>query len=155
MCKLFTSGTTASQSRLDNLTAGMVKKSSTSSPKLRCKAGEARCLIPWIADACRDFLGNSAEHRTATEAGQYLAECYSCLSHECFDRDKLSSSARRFMILYGRFYMGVWLACAQTKWFGDASLNYTYGCTSVKKVWIAQLSIGCTVTKILEEPLPI
>ena len=39
--------------------------------------------------------------------------------------------------------------------FGDASLNYTYGCTSVKKVWIAQLSIGCTVTKILEEPLPI
>ena len=90
-----------SQSRLDNLTAGMVKKSSTSSPKLRCKAGEARCLIPWIADACRDFLGNSAEHRTATEAGKYLAECYSCQSHEYFNRDKLSSSARKFVILYG------------------------------------------------------
>ena len=68
---------------------------------LRCKAGEARCLIPWIADACRDFLGNSAEHRTATEAGKYLAQCYSCLSHEYFNRDKLSSSARKFVILYG------------------------------------------------------
>ena len=74
-----------SQSRLDNLTAGMIKKSSTSSPKLRCKAGEARCLTPWIADACREFLGNSAERKAATEAGKYLAECDSCLSRAYFE----------------------------------------------------------------------
>ena len=40
-------------------------------------------------------------HKAATEAGKYLAECYSCLSHDYFDKDKFSSSARKFVILYG------------------------------------------------------
>ena len=88
-------------SRLDHLTAGMIKKNSTSSPKLRCKAGEARGLIGWISEACAKFLTrNTPEHRAATDAGGYLQECYSCLSVAHFDRDKLAGACRKFLILY-------------------------------------------------------
>ncbi|CAE7778726.1 unnamed protein product [Symbiodinium sp. CCMP2592] len=89
------------ESRLDHLTAGMVKKNSAASPKLRCKAGEARGLIPWISDACAKFLTQgTAEHRAAIDAGRYLQECYSCLSVAQFDRDKLAGACRRFLLLY-------------------------------------------------------
>ncbi|CAE7030031.1 unnamed protein product [Symbiodinium natans] len=89
------------ESRLDNLTAGMIKKQNAASPKLRCKAGEARCLIPWISEACEHFLtGDTAEHRAATDAGKYLQECYSHLSPARFDRNKLAAACRKFLLLY-------------------------------------------------------
>ena len=77
------------ESRLDNLTAGMIRKDSNKSPKLRSKAGECRALIGWIPRACTDFLDPAnPEH-----------ECYACLSVEHFDKDKLATAARKFLTI--------------------------------------------------------
>ena len=88
------------ESRLDNLTAGMIRKDSNKSPKLRSKAGECRALIGWIPRACTDFLDPAnPEHAAATQAGLYLHECYACLSVEHFDKDKLATAARKFLTI--------------------------------------------------------
>ena len=77
------------ESTLDSLTAGMMRKDSNKSPKLRSKAGECRAVIDPA----------NPEHAAATQAGLYLHECYACLNVEHFDKHKLATAARKFLTI--------------------------------------------------------
>ncbi|CAE7267916.1 unnamed protein product [Symbiodinium sp. CCMP2592] len=92
---------TAAESRLDNLTIGMIRAKSSKSPKLKAKAGECRALVSWIAPACRDFLNpENPEHAAIAHAGRYLAQCYACLSEANFQQEKLAVACRKFLVIY-------------------------------------------------------
>ena len=92
---------TSAESRLDNLTIGMIRAKSSKSPKLKAKAGECRALVSWIAPACRDFLDHDhPEHEAIIHAGRYLAQCYACLSEANFQQERLAKACRKFLVLY-------------------------------------------------------
>ena len=85
-------------SRLDALTVTMIKQDKKY-PKLRCKAGEARDLIPWLKALAEEFFDVADPYEGAIIAlSRELSSCYSCLY--AFDPEKLKQSARRFAALY-------------------------------------------------------
>ena len=90
----------AAESRLDNLTIGMIRAKSSKSPKLKAKAGECRALVSWIAPACRDFLDPENPEAAIADAGRYLAQCYACLSEANFQQEKLATACRKFLVIY-------------------------------------------------------
>ncbi len=92
---------TACENCLDALTSGMVRKDAKKSPKLRSKAGECRHLIPWAVEATQEFLDPAdPESSACIAAAQHLLDCYNCLSERVFNKDKLGTSCRKFLLIY-------------------------------------------------------
>lgn len=85
------------ESKLDNLTKGMVKKKGTC--KLNCKAAEARGLVPYAVTACEKHLGNSVREETIKAAAKLLNSCYENLSSAVFDSRRLKESCNKFALL--------------------------------------------------------
>lgn len=89
------------QSRLDGLTALMLRKKSSHSPKLRAKAAEARYLVPFAAQLTEEkFVGGDEVEVTIKNAAHHLNECYKQLHQSLFHPDKLKRHSIQFLLLY-------------------------------------------------------
>ena len=87
-------------SRLDNLKLSMIKQTGKA-PKLRARAGEARGLIAFAAEAARTKLSDqSPTEHTAKMCAQHLLACYNCLSKAQFDHEVMKTNSRCFCLLY-------------------------------------------------------
>ncbi|CAE6955397.1 unnamed protein product [Symbiodinium sp. CCMP2592] len=87
--------------RLDHLKPSMIKGLKKKFPKLRAKAGESRCLVPWaaqVADALRD-AGNEVE-QTMYKCAWHFNKCYEQLSSKTFDATVLAEHGVAFANLY-------------------------------------------------------
>ena len=90
-----------SESKLDDLTFTMIRKSASSCPKLRSKAGESRALVPFAAEIAQTMLtGPDSMTSTIKECAILLNECYNCLTRASFSHEALQTSCRKFCILY-------------------------------------------------------
>ena len=88
------------ESRLDDLKLSMLRKAAHKSPKLRSKAAEARCTVPYVCEAVFARLGDSELERTIKSAAAELNFCYESLSRDAFDASVLRTHSRRFAVLY-------------------------------------------------------
>lgn len=89
------------ESRLDNLSLSMLRKSATAAPKLRSRAGETRGLVPVARELASLLLqGNDPVDQAVREAAVLLDQCYAMLSAPLFDHEILKQSCRRFCLLY-------------------------------------------------------
>ncbi|CAE7280589.1 unnamed protein product, partial [Symbiodinium sp. CCMP2592] len=87
--------------RLDHLKPSMIKDPKKKFPKLRAKAGESRCLVPWaaqMADALRD-ADNEVE-QTMYKCAWHFNKCYEQLSSRTFDAAVLAEHGVAFANLY-------------------------------------------------------
>ena len=89
-------------SRLDDLTYAMLRKAANKSPKLRSKAGETRCLVPFAAELATLLLTDATDvfQSTVKECAGLLDKAYQCLSRSSFSHEGLSQSCRRFCVMY-------------------------------------------------------
>ena len=85
--------------RLDNLTLLMLRKNSTSSPKLRSKAAESRGLVLFGLQIAQELLPNASFDKTVKAAAQELVHCYDCLRRETFNQQRLQAHIQRFLCL--------------------------------------------------------
>ena len=91
------------ENRLSALTALMIRKAATKSPKLRSKAGEARDLVDWASAAADKYLqgfGSSSEEEACRLAAKHFQSCYHCLSTARFESGTLRFHAVQFLKLY-------------------------------------------------------
>src|SRR5689334_13104100 len=73
------------ESRLDNLALTMLGK--PAAPKLRCKAAEARALVPYAAQATERLLNPLVPLELAVrQAAAHLLGCYNNLARDRYDR---------------------------------------------------------------------
>ena len=89
-------------SQLGNLTEGMIRKSPSSSPKLRAKAAEARSLVNFAAQLCHEaFPPETATGQEACmrQAALRLQRCYACLQDDRYDQDQLLDACSQFCSL--------------------------------------------------------
>lgn len=91
-----------SPSRLDGLTVLMLRKKASKSPKLRAKAAEARCLVPFAAQLAAQKLGDPTDSVQVTikSAADHLAKCYECLHQDLFEPEKMKYHSIQFLLLY-------------------------------------------------------
>lgn len=90
------------ESRLDNLTLTMLRKTPTSSPKLRAKAAEARCLVRFARLMSHKYLSADIPvQATARQASEHLENCYRQLSAHEFSPSVLQQECTKFCLLYG------------------------------------------------------
>ena len=89
------------ESKLQTLTFGMIKKKG-SPPKLRCKAAEARALIPFAHEAAQKFFSDDdPEEQAAKSMANHLNVMYSALASDMvFRQDIMREHCRLFCILY-------------------------------------------------------
>ena len=89
------------ESRLQTLTFGMIKKKNCP-PKLRCKAAEARALIPFAHLAAQKFLSDSdVTEEAAKSMANHLNVMYHALSADTIFRDDtMREHCRKFCVLY-------------------------------------------------------
>ena len=91
----------AVQDKLPCLKLTMLKKKSTSSPKLRAKAAEARALVPFVYLHAQKALSmNNEIHVSILNASVHLHKCYSLLSHETFVPQAMLHHSVKFLQLY-------------------------------------------------------
>ena len=89
----------ACESCLDNLKLTMLGSSNTS-PKLRAKAAEVRCLIPFSWRAAQEQLSDGIVlEATAKQASYHLLQCYESLSEAVYDPARLKEHSRKFALL--------------------------------------------------------
>ena len=91
--------------KLDNLTLGMLRpKAANAPPKLKCKAAECRCLIPFAVEMAERFLinNNNQEESAAKHAANHLAACYDALSDSAGSSSRiyLKENCRKFCLIY-------------------------------------------------------
>ena len=90
-----------SESRLDDLTFLMIRKSAASPPKLRAKAGEARALVPFAVELADAFLDdNNPLELSAKQAAKHLKACYDCLHGDRYDSQVMAAHSRKFCSLW-------------------------------------------------------
>ena len=88
-------------SKLDNLTLTMIRKTPTAPPKLRSKAAETRCLIPFAVELGEEFLSADVPFEaTAKQCCIELNKCYSFLSRSNFNGALLQEASMKFCLLY-------------------------------------------------------
>ncbi|CAE7785682.1 unnamed protein product [Symbiodinium sp. KB8] len=95
-------GHMSTDSRLSTLTETMIRKTSTSSPKLRCKAAEARALVPFVLQLCQEaFPPNACTEKEACirEAAVRLQACYAMLQNDRYNQEALVASCTQFCLL--------------------------------------------------------
>ena len=90
------------ESKLDNLTLLMIQKQKSAPPKLRAKAAELRCLIPFIQDMALEFFDDGdAKENCAKQLVVLLNGCYSALSSDVvFAADLLADRCRKMCVLW-------------------------------------------------------
>ena len=86
-------------SRLDELKPSMIKDPKKKFPKLRAKAGEARCLVPFAPVLAGALKETEAEHSMYLCAVHFSA-CYEQLSAQSFDATALAAHGNSFAALY-------------------------------------------------------
>lgn len=93
---------TKAESRLDDLSYAMLRKAGSAAPKLRSKAGESRCLVPFAAELARELLTDATDtmQQTVKECAVLLNRCYSCLTRATYVHELLQQSSRKFCTLY-------------------------------------------------------
>lgn len=85
---------------LDNLSLSMLGKA-TEPPKLRARAGEARGLVPYALQVCRQKLDpQSPIEHTILKMAEHLQACYANLSPAAFNADDLQLNCKKFCLLY-------------------------------------------------------
>ena len=84
------------QSKLGKLTKLAIRSKASKSPKLKAKAGELRCLVPWCITGSHQLFVQSS---TCAAAASYLKQVYECLSVDCFDPCKFKSAGIKFLTL--------------------------------------------------------
>ena len=89
------------ESRLQTLTWGMIKNNKAP-PKLRCKAAEARALIPFAQFAAERYLNDLIpEELAAKQMSVHLNALYRTLSSATiFREDLMREHCRKFFLLY-------------------------------------------------------
>ncbi|CAE7276805.1 unnamed protein product [Symbiodinium sp. CCMP2456] len=95
-------GNMSTDSRLNTLTETMIRKTSTSSPKLRAKAAEARALVPFVLQLCQEaFPPNACTEKEACirEAAVRLQDCYAMLQNDRYNQEALVASCTQFCLL--------------------------------------------------------
>ena len=78
-------------SRLQNLTLLMIRKSTSSSPKLRAKAAEARSLVSFARAIAEEL------EKTIKQAARLLEVCYQNLRY--YQHDEMLQCATKFLLL--------------------------------------------------------
>ena len=78
-------------SRLQNLTLLMIRKSTSSSPKLRAKAAEARSLVSFARAIAEEL------EKTIKQAARLLEVCYQNLRY--YQHDEMLQCAAKFLLL--------------------------------------------------------
>jgi hypothetical protein len=87
-------------SKLDDLTPGMLNLGNKAPPKLKSMAAEARALVPFAAYACQRWLNQEDPAEQAmTQAAIHLQGCYNSLSRAAFDHTVLAQESRKFSLL--------------------------------------------------------
>ena len=77
------------------------KSSSSTSPKLRAKAGDAKGLILLSLLQCTALLNNADSFQAAViQCAQHLHNCYQQLSQQVFEPSALHREALKFAALY-------------------------------------------------------
>ena len=84
-------------SRLQNLTLLMIRKSTSSSPKLRAKAAEARSLVSFARAIAEELLGDTQLEKTIKQAARLLEVCYQNLRY--YEHDEMLQCATKFLLL--------------------------------------------------------
>ena len=84
-------------SRLQNLTLLMIRKSTSSSPKLRAKAAEARSLVSFARAIAEELLGDTQLEKTIKQAARLLEVCYQNLRY--YQHDEMLQCATKFLLL--------------------------------------------------------
>ena len=89
-------------SQLGNLTEGMIRKTASSSLKLRAKAAEARSLVNFAVQLCYEAF--PPEAATGQEAGMKqavlrLQRCYACLHDDRYDQNRLLAACSQLCSL--------------------------------------------------------
>ena len=122
-------------SQLGNLTEGMIRKSASSSPKLRAKAAEARSLVNFAVQLCHEsFPPETATVQEATmkQAALRLQRCYACLQDERYDKDRLLAARSQFCSLVKALQdneANLWII--QPKHHGAMEVCLQEGCPSL------------------------
>ena len=89
-------------SQLGNLAEGMIRKSASSSPKLRAKAAEARSFVNFAVQLCHEsFPPETATGQEASmkQAALRLQRCYACLQDDRYDKNRLLAACSQFYSL--------------------------------------------------------
>ena len=77
----------AIQDTIGNLTFGMLRKKSTTSPKLRTRAAETRALIPFGESIAQSMLDSDIPFELGIkDAMHFLQLSYDCLHKDRFDQ---------------------------------------------------------------------
>ncbi len=87
-------------SRLDNLTVTMIRKTAHAPPKLRSKAAETRSLIFFAQELTQELLGHSTFDCTVKQLCIEMNKCYACLTRSSFSSQELSNACKSFCLLY-------------------------------------------------------
>ena len=86
-------------SKLDNLTKGMIQ-GKKSSPCLKCKAAEARALVPFAVYASNKWLSDDNHFEAAVkQTARELNACYQQLSQAVYNLQAMKEHSRRFSLL--------------------------------------------------------
>ena len=90
------------ESRLDRLTPGMLwDQTNKKAPKLRSKAAEARCLVPFAKEMAMKLLDpTDIDEEAMIQASIRLDRCYTCLSSTSFNAADLKQASAEFCALY-------------------------------------------------------
>ncbi len=91
-------GDVHSPDQLGTLTETMLRKNSTSAPKLKAKGAEVRKLIPFLARVANRYLNDPAkpEDEAQRVCVAHLLQCYEALRAHPYDKEKLMLSGRLF-----------------------------------------------------------
>jgi hypothetical protein len=84
-------------SRFDQLKPTMIKQPKKS-PKLRGKAAEIRCIVPWLVEVAEQYLGDAGAEGAAKLAARELLECYKCLSSAAYSSDSMANHCKRYCL---------------------------------------------------------
>lgn len=88
--------------RLDNLTLEMVRADSSQTPKLKCKGGEARYLLPIFFGLTSHWRAAAAtvHQQTAGNAVRFLYELQQLVSAVPYETDVAAECCRKFCLAY-------------------------------------------------------
>ena len=91
----------AIQDTIGNLTFGMLRKKSTTSPKLRTRAAETRALIPFGESIAQSMLDSDIPFELGIkDAMHFLQLSYDCLHKDRFDQVHFQNVVFKFLQTY-------------------------------------------------------
>ena len=80
----------------------MIRKTPSSSPKLRAKAAEARSLVNFAVQLCQEAFPPEAatsQEACVKQAALRLQRCYACLQDDSYDQDRILAACSQFCSL--------------------------------------------------------